>query len=131
MKFQLTLFMLLVAASGVGAQTSSDKERCYNQSRKYVQDKNKDTNGTWEWQGAHLDAVKKVCYVQLGDMISGGNGALTTLNYVEDAFEGTQYAMYWEDSTSSPTIITCRVEQTTCKYEADYHKLVDKLMGRP
>jgi hypothetical protein len=129
MKTLILTLLVLLAASGVSAQTVSDKQRCYQQSRKYVEDQHKDGRDL-SWQGAHYDAGNKVCYVQLCATTAEANGGLTVMNFVEDAFEGTQYATFIESSSQKPTVISCRVGDTTCDNFWDYGRLADKLMGR-
>ena len=67
MQAALLLFLPFVAH----AQTTSDKERCYAQSRKYVEDVKRGRKNVieprhpeFEWRGAHYDTKTQTCYVR-------------------------------------------------------------------
>ena len=125
----ITAAAVLVFYGGTLAsgQSTTEKQSCYEQSRKYVKDLNDGENPQavfvtkWTWRGAHFDPKTQVCYVHV-DRGTKTNTNPTLTEKIDDAFEGKTHAVY-EGGIDLKNPETCHVNGKVCRDHEEFNKL--------
>jgi len=125
--------VVAVLLSGItNAQSITDKQSCYEQSRKYVRDLNADENPNavfvtkWTWRAAHFDAKTQVCYVHFDRATNTSTNPKLT-EKVDDAYEGKTFAAYVGGlDLRNPE--TCQVNGKVCRDHEEFNRLLGELI---
>ena len=124
----LLLILSLTAVTAYGqAQTHApltQQKVCDVQARRFAKEYF-ESNDVYT---SHYDTAANVCYMWIHHLTS-----TFTSDTVYDAFEGREYASYWDDF-HTPIVAVCYVkprghEKIQCKNSDEFEQLVDKYFG--